>query len=407
METEVNVNTNQTAEPITQPGADFETFEQLESFLDSTPKRPSESNKLSQKLEKATAEKQLEKKAKSSKGEDDLEEQGAQDENEDEKEIETKEKEVNQAKKLADEKADLKAKAAKLYKVRQGDKDLDLSSDGEIEVKINGKLEKAKIQDLISNYSGKVNWDREYSKLDTERKTFQNDLEMINSRINEAFNLAVTQKNPRGAIQYIAELMGANPRDVLKSFDEQMKTQIDEWGKLSPEEARAKQAEDEANYYRQREQKRLEEQKTQEVRKEIGSRVETVQKRYGLDNDTFLRLYNELKISGNYSDETLTPEAIGEYYQDIKTYEDVSSLVSDTKLDGEQKTQATRELWSIWRKNPDFTKEDVAEIASRVYGVKLAKNLSRKVRKAEGSAPEKTESRSKREPITFDDIDED
>jgi hypothetical protein len=79
-------------------------------------------------------------------------------------------------------------KAKQLLKAKLADKDFELDADSLIPVKINGKDELISIKDLQSQYSGKVVYEKKFSEMDRERKSFETKFNQANDKIKAIFD---------------------------------------------------------------------------------------------------------------------------------------------------------------------------------------------------------------------------
>lgn len=384
---EINVNTPTmdvpTSEPITKTGGESSvSFDDLERVIDTK----------SQKTEKSQSKKEGKENGKS------------------EEKAKTKEKEEVTDKKVAKDKAESsdktkeQAAAARLYKARYLDKDIELGADSMFEHKVNGQKVSVKLEDLLANYSGKTDWDRKYSALDQERKTFYTERDGMNGALNKVYEMTVKENNPRGAIEFLAELMGADPLKVWNDFKSQAQGSLDELMKLTPEERAKKAADDELEYYRKRDQARTQEKQHQQIREGIKSRVDKVQQDGNIDDATFYKLYQEIANSGKVPANEITPELVGRYHKQVHMQDNVTKAIEQAGINTNEQPKAYEELLDIWETNPSFKLEDVVEIAKEVYGNKSVKNLSKKVSKTEPEDTVKPSRTRRNDPITFDDL---
>lgn len=118
----------------------------------------------------------------------------------------------------------------------------DLKDDTEVELKIDGKLEKVTLKDLKSNYSGKVAYDRKFSEVDKQHKTvikekaaLQQEIEQVNSYVN-TFAAKMKQKDAVGAMSYLAEFSGMSPAAMKQALITQLLPEINRQAGLTDAE---------------------------------------------------------------------------------------------------------------------------------------------------------------------------
>jgi hypothetical protein len=166
------------SEPITKSGSssDFTSFDDLDNMPATK----------TQRAKTASQDEEDERPAKA-KGKADADEADGDEDAGDAKV--TKAKQALDEKRKADE-----AKAAKgqpkPYRVKLGDKDVDLPADTKLQVTVDGKPAEVSLSDLASEFAGKTNWGKKYQELDTERKTFQAERQDLQTGVDKLVNLS-------------------------------------------------------------------------------------------------------------------------------------------------------------------------------------------------------------------------
>lgn len=302
------------------------------------------------------------------------------------------------------------SKALRKWKAYQGDKQMELADDIMVELKIDGKLEKVPIAEALENIQGHRGWQKKFETLATEKKSFYSERDSMTSNINKVYDMAVTQNNPRGAIEFLAELVGGNPNKVWDDIKSQISSMDRELLELTPEERDAKIRERELEYYRKRDEERYKQQAREKERSALQKRVDSIKEKYGMDNETFVKLYEQIRASGQVSDQELTPEVVGYYYQNVQRNDMIDTAISEAKLDGEDASKARSYLVSALSiaesDGTKFTREDIVDMIGQAFGAKAAKNLSKKIKRSENTNTARPTPRQNREPLFFDDIDE-
>lgn len=305
-----------------------------------------------------------------------------------------------------------KSQQVKTVKVKAGDQDLEIPNSAPVPVKINGKDSTVPLQELINNYSGKTNYDKKFNDLALEKKQVQNqkqELQEINNRVQQLAEM-FQSGDARFAMTSLVEALGGNGDEWWGKLVSSIETQAQKLSELTPEQKEALKAKEEADYYR----KRLEQESKSKVQtKELGalkSRVETEKQRLGITHEQFEETYHELKglmsegkLKFSDPDKEFTPEYIGQYIEAKTRLTQIAGLtdiIPDAK-----KEQATELLFTTWNSNPNFTVEDMKEIALELYGrpskSTASKSLAEKVESKKGTSEPKF---PQREPISFDDL---
>lgn len=380
-------------EPIVKSGGSSEpvNFDEMEAIM-STPK------KTESKVDKA-----LGAKNEPAKGEEKVKAKKKE-------EPEASEGDPKPAKKVETKKADdaesqEEIPALKTIKVRAGEEDMDLRTDIKVPVKVNGKPETVDLQTLINEFSGKTDWSRKYQTLDTERKTFETERRELQSSIDELYDLAVTQKKPLEAVAYLSDLLGGDGLGTVQQMQQQMIQEFEELSKLSPEEKRARQAEDRAKLveakYKNQETSRAKRQEQETVAK----RVEDIKAKYGITDDRFKDIYSTLKTNG-VKPEELTPEFVGEVHERWLQMDQVDEVVQELGFT-ENALQVKQALLEEWAKDRSLSKAQIMYIAKQVFEpTKPGSKLKQKIERSQGApmAPKQPSRSSEHEPVTFDDL---
>ena len=283
------------------------------------------------------------------------------------------------------------------FKFKHGESEFDLSPESTLTVKVDGKEEPAKLQDLIDNYSGKVNWSRKYQELHQERTSLQDVVNKLHSEF-------VEKGDPFTAIEVLAEAIGADPLKVRKDLTQGLLKQADALASLSPEEREVAQLREELTWRQRREESERTKAETQKVQSELNARLEKVQETHGFTREQLAKAYSEVK--DHVPEDQLTPEFLGDYLKFQQTRSGVTSLLDEVEAEfdsKESKFAAIEKLEKVLRLYPDMSLSELRDYAAEAWGSKAAKNISRKLKKTRPTNTARSEERAK-EPITFDDL---
>lgn len=339
-------------------------------------------------------------------GEDGEEEEPGEEEQEEEpeeaEEEEEREEDPKGKKKLEGQK--------KAYRVKLGDKDVDLPPDTKLKVPVDGKLQDVSLSELASNWNGKVVWEKKFNELARDRHTFQTAKKELNDSISEVYKLATEKNDPRGMVYFIAETMGADPvkvwKDTVKSVAAALKASGVEVDDAALD---AGFKDDELAYHRSSREREAKRGEQQRVVQEFQTRTKTVQDKYGISDKDLVETYDAMKASGKYKEEDITPEALGEFFFEKSAGQLAKKVVASLGDDIENKDRAVELLAETKLKFPEFTEEDLLAVAKEAFGGKpgkTAQKLSKKVRQTErGIPPTKKRTEKAVEALRWDDID--
>lgn len=329
-------------------------------------------------------------------------------------ESESKEEESEEIVEDAEEESDSEDKSEEkkaVKKIKVGDEEIELALDAVVPHRVDGKDVEVTVEDLLSNYAGKVAWDEKFQKLAQEKKVFSQDKQAIQSLVSRFYEKA-NAKDPLGAIAVVAEASGIDPAHFLKDFRSNIFKMIHEHGKKDPNELRMLEYEENEKTYTQIQKERAERQKKEQEQARINADLEKVLDTTGASREELATIYKELTQQGNTN---LTPQQLGQEYQARKRESLVVGTLHsvDPNLDNETFKKVGTYLYNQAQLNPDFTEADLKEIAEKLLdgGKQQDKTLKKKRlgEKLKKSAPERVAkpevSKAKAsEPMFFDDL---
>lgn len=308
------------------------------------------------------------------------------------------------AKKVGDVKtpepvAEVAAPAAKMLKAYHGDKEIEIDQDAEIEVKIDGKVERMKLADIKNQVSGKVNWDRKNNELFMSRKKFDEQIKFVNSQVDNILQLAQTK--PEAALFELARLAGKTPDEYAKMLSGSIDG-ASRWSEMTETERRVVMAEAENFGYK--------------------AEAERVKK---ADENAKAEIQRTEKISGLAQEIGLDDEEMGVLVSDIQKYAGVEVPAAEhiytawvfksvQESFAESAPEALKENPGLFDETAKLlmsngikSKADIAHIVKQAYGEddSSARKVGRKI--ASSQADKQTASAAsspKKELVSFDDV---
>lgn len=124
-------------------------------------------------------------------------------------------------------------------KVKSGDKEFDVPKDGEVELKVNGKIEKMSLQEALNKASGNLHVERETAKLGRERKEFQATQETFKAeaaQVNANAEALLEMQDPYELCEYICELKGGDPEKLFEEMIANTMKHLDMYRGMTPRE---------------------------------------------------------------------------------------------------------------------------------------------------------------------------
>jgi predicted Fe-S protein YdhL (DUF1289 family) len=288
-----------------------------------------------------------------------------------------------------------KPKPVKAY---DGDKEVDLNPDLEIEYKVDGKIEKMKLADVRNEISGKTNWDRKNNDFFQQKKRFEDQVKYVNEQVDSILKMA--QEKPEAALFELARLAGKSPEEYSKMLAGTMEGAT-RWQDMSDAERRAVMAEAENVGHRSEIERRknMEERaKSEEART---SSINSLAKELELSDDDISGFASDIQKHAQIANPSA--EHIYTAWVFKNTMEAFNSHASDAlKANPSLFGEASQVLLSNGIRN----KADIEQIIKQAYGEedsarKVGKKISSQAPKTASAA---TSSQKKLEVVSFDDI---
>ena len=288
------------------------------------------------------------------------------------------------------------------------DENIEIPEQAVLTVKVDGEEIEVPIADLRNNYSGKTSWERKFNELSEDKKLFNEDKQTIERYVMEFGELS-RKGDKIGAMQYLAQLSGADPLAFRRELRDQVLNEYKAMLDMDETQRKAFDLEEENKFLREsKESEVVRSQREQEIL-QARQQVTQYQEALGIDEARWEKASQEL-IEEGYSAEEVTPDAIGQYVYATQVYESATSALEGVSAELAADNEKVEAIFDIINQNPDFTQEDLAEIITETWGEpKKAKSGSKKAAASakKPSKEEESKSRNKLEEFyasSFDDL---
>jgi len=114
-----------------------------------------------------------------------------------------------------------------MLKAVRGENPYEIPADALFTQKVNGVEEQVSIQDLLTNYSGKVAYDKKFNELGQQRQDLVKREATLNDRVDTF--LEKSKEDPLDGLAYLAETSGANPVELIKNLRERLVPNMEEY----------------------------------------------------------------------------------------------------------------------------------------------------------------------------------
>jgi len=275
-------------------------------------------------------------------------------------------------------------------------KPIELQEDAVVEWKVDGKATPVPLKELLTNYSGKVAWEKRFNEVAEQRKQFaevSRSFEAERGRhkavINE-MHKAASEGRTFDAVSAMLKLSGAqaSPREYLSNLRNGLIKQAQEMSQMSPEQRQLQEEREEVAYLKaqglqaqqQREQEQAEKQFQERVVKAIGS-VNSTFEEYVSTRDFLLD--QGPKLLGNQWDpKQVTPEYVANQIRDVRDYRTAREALDAVDPALSKKDAVWKQAVDMLRSNPDWSAEDLKDVYRQAMKEKRSVAISKKVAKS-------------------------
>ncbi len=285
--------------------------------------------------------------------------------------------------KVEETKTDAKLEG-KTIRLKEGDKSVDINEEATVPVKVNGKKQFVPMKELLSNYSGKVAFDKKFEEIETTKKEFSQEREKFESekqvvvdhfsKIGGMLQSALTdpESDPVAAMKYLVEISG---NDVLKfekrlvehysnivhSFDEMDDADVGlYWSKRENEILRNHQAT----------QAKLAEERT--AKEQLSNTQVKLREQYGVSDTDYTAAQEKLSSLG-YDLKNVTPEQVCKFHVLGPLVEKASGLCEqfEDDLGDDEMESLVRDTANIMYQYRGIDEYDALKMAAKNLGFEI------------------------------------
>ncbi len=278
-------------------------------------------------------------------------------------------------------------KPAKVYKAKVDGKNVDVPLDAQFTVPVDGKQTKVSIDELVRSYNGKVSWDKRFTALDKDRQTFSQersaheaDKASLNQGLSQFFKLVQAKKGPQ-AWSHLIKMAGLEGQYSLADLRREVYEQQVQLEKMSPEQRKAQEAAEQAEYYKSEFENLTSAQKAQQAQAQAEQAFEQVLNSHSISRQQFGDYHSQLTQGGIHPD-SITPDLVISYHQRIGAYKAIREAADKTDPSILKNEKLVSQLRDFKLANPDMEAKDIADVIRSWKGTKRAQVISDKVRTA-------------------------
>lgn len=360
------------------------------------------------KVEEAPTEEAEEAPKEETETEEESEEEKSEEESEEEEEVEEEKKEPE--------------KKVKIFKTKVGDKELEVPEDAEFEIKVDGKLVKAKFSDLQKHYSGTVSIEKKYENfkkevdslevskqaVEAKEKSLTVEKESLDGVLNSIFEFG-KQRDPVKLIQKIVEYSDMDPADFEVNLLNSLTPIVLNWAGLSDEQKNMLVLQRKSVSQSSKLSKYEAEKQSMAQQREMEQTLIKLCRDENIPEQEFVDNFKELarlQEGGHLQIAKIEPQHVVEFSKVRAAQGRVNSALEKVDASLKENSDVVSFLISEVRKEPDMTEADLDEIVQGAFGkgkkAKAEDRLNKKLNDSDAVVTSKkatTSSGSKQERI--------
>ncbi len=286
-------------------------------------------------------------------------------------------------------------KVPKKLVFKVGDQNIELVEDAVVEHKVDGKQQPIALKELITNYAGKVAWEKRFSEVDQIRRKTAEEIgnheaqKQKHSSLITDMHKAAKEGRLFDAVSSMIQMSGlkVNARDYLKNLRAAIVEDAQKLAGMTPEARAVHEEKEELEYLRSEgarlKQQQAQEQSQQAFQQRVGKAIERVGstvEEYVQQRDFLLQQGPKL-LGDKWDPNSVTPERVAEHIQDVRVYRTAQEglTAADPKLI--ENETVWKQAAEILRANPDFTAADITDMYRKALAEKRSSTVSKKIAK--------------------------
>jgi len=266
-------------------------------------------------------------------------------------------------------------------------------------VKVDGEEQDVSLEDLKSNYSGKVAYDKKFNELNLERKQHEAEITEINNYINHFANL-MKEGDAMGAMSYFAEFGGVAPHEFEQQLIKSLMPVIDRYREMDPNEIDLEYKNKEADYYRRQMESVQEQTKLQQANQELSAKEASIREANYFTSEEWDQASAYVKEHLENRDD-YSPELVRDFMLNEKA-ENAVEAVDANLLDNKVFMSAFE---TLVRDTPEATHEDLVSHLKSLYEEKVEEPKKEEVKQELAKKITKTNKQlTKKEEVSIEPI---
>jgi len=272
------------------------------------------------------------------------------------------------------------ARKSKPFKIKDGDKSLEINPDATMKVKVKGKNEFVSVNDLKKNYEGKVAYTEKFEAFAEKEKGFQKredqfiaDRDRVGADLSHIGKLIDESKDPMEALYYLVDRSGRDVLGFQKKVMAHMTDQVNELEDMDEVERKLYWTQKELDYNRSNQTANEERRKLSDTQREQTAKEVKLRESFDVTPEQYDKAEESLLELG-YKKEQLNTEFVARYAVMEPYYasaEDLCSVYDDDLSDNEMSALIT-EVAVTLKGYPHLSQEQAVNIAAQKQGFEIS-----------------------------------
>jgi hypothetical protein len=267
-------------------------------------------------------------------------------------------------------------KAIKKLSAMLGEEKFEIPAEAKFKAKVDGEEREVAIQELLNNYSGKQAWDKKFSELDSERKTYKEDLEVVNRYINDFAE--VSKKDKIEGLITLAKAVGIDPLDYKRQLRGELLNKYGEYLAMDEEQRAYFEQQEELEYLKSQRDEENRRRAQQQANMELQKQYEAVAQQYSIEWSDVENYANELHQGGHQ----VTPENVAYLHETNLRLDRAEAAIGQVNASYVEDDDKVLQLESLLVGNPQLTDEQLVDYATRLWGNDVEKAVVELEKKA-------------------------
>ena len=278
-----------------------------------------------------------------------------------------------------------------------------INDDAEIEVKVDGKVEKVSLKELKNNYAGKVAYDKKFTELDKERQAYKSEVQEVNGYVNK-FGEIARSGDMIGALQYLGEFAQIPPYMVKEQLLQQALPELLKRQDMAPHEVQQEILKNQQEYLNKQQESVNEKTQQEQAYKELRAEISSLREAHKIEDDAEWDSALQTLAESVEDQSTINPKMIAEAVLEGRRVDTAIDVLTEFGLQDEE--ESVEYLANLQSTNPEFTSEQLKEVVKLALqqeeAQKKVQEVAAKAKKqkvAKKAAPKKKETASEEDEI--------